>query len=145
MAKSIEQRIYDSFHGDDSVARAKEYSGSVYAVWKDIASSLSRISLPIFLLMAVFELLIYQHGATSVSIGGLTLVNSPVVQAVLPAIIAFLIYESFRLSIRWLDLRQAYVALAKIWAPELDENGLDLLIRPDLPSFWSIFSGPNHI
>lgn len=79
---------------------AKEYSDKVYAAWKDISVSLSRSALLIFLLIAVFELLVYQTTSTVISIGTLTFVNSSTVQIVLPAVIAFFIYDGYRLSAR---------------------------------------------
>ena len=104
MGKSVKQRVLDSFQGTGSTEQAKEYSQNVYAAWKDISASLSRSALLIFLLMAVFELLAYQHTSTVISIGTFTLVNAPIVQIVLPTIIAFVIYDGFRLSARWLRL-----------------------------------------
>lgn len=144
MGKSVKQRIFDSFQDDDgSTVQAKGYSENVYAAWKDISASLSRTAILIFLLMAVFELLVYQHTTASISIGGFTLGNAPIVQIVLPTIIAFVIYDGGRLTIRWLNLQTAYSALMRISAPLQHNNGLDFLIRPSLPALWGI--GPLYI
>ncbi len=141
MAKSVSDRITDSFEGDGSTDQAKECSQTVYAAWKDISASLSRSALLIFVLMAVFELLVYQRTSTVISVGTFTLVNAPIVQIALPAIIAFVIYDGIRLSVRWFRLQRAYVALTKIYAPEQRNNNLDLLIAPNLPSLWDL--GPS--
>ena len=90
--------------------------------------------------MAVFELLVYQSTSSAISIGAFTLVNAPIVQIVLPTIIAFIIYDGFRLSTRWLRLEWAYKELMKIYAPTQRDNALDLLIEPNLPSLWGIGS-----
>jgi len=138
MAKSVGQRVLDSFQGAGAEIQAKEYSQNVYAAWKDISASLSRSALLIFLLMAVFELLVNQHTSTAISIGSFMLVNAPIVQIALPTIVAFVIYDSFRLSVRWLRLGRAYIELTKIYAPVQRDNGLDFLIEPNLPSLWGI-------
>lgn len=137
---SVKQRVLDSFQGDGSTVQAKEYGENVYAAWKDISVSLSRSVILIFLLMAVFELLAYQHTATAISIGGFTLGNAPVVQIVLPAIVAFVLYDGCRLSVRWLELQTAYFELIKISAPMQHNYGLDFLVRPNLPALWGISS-----
>jgi hypothetical protein len=136
--KSIRQRTSDAFPGDRSAEQAKEYSQNVYAAWKDISASLSRSALLIFLLIAVFELLVYQNSSAPIAIGTFTLVNAPIVQIILPAIVAYVIYDGLRLSIRWLHLQWAYMTLVEIWSPLQRANGLDILIRPDLPSLWGI-------
>jgi hypothetical protein len=138
MTKFIEERVSDSFRGDQSASQAKEYSESAYATWKDISASLSRSALLIFLLMAIFELLAYQHSLAIISIGSFAIANAPIVQIALPAVIAFIIYDGYRLSVRWLELQRVYITLMKIYAPKQFENRLYLPITPSLPSLWGI-------
>jgi len=143
---TVEQRVLDSFQGDGSEIKAKEYSENVYAAWKDISGSLGRSALLAYLLMAIFELLVYQHSSTVISIGTFTLVNAPIVQIVLPAIVAFILYDGYRLSVRWLNLQGVYYTLTGIWAPKLGDNGLDVLVSPSLPSLWALGRvGPIYI
>jgi hypothetical protein len=137
MSKSLEQRISDSFYGRQS-AEAKEYSEKVYAAWKDVSATLGRCALLIFLLIAVFELLVYQSTSAAISIGTFTLVNAPIVQIMLPAIVAFVLYDGYRLSVRWLRLQWAYRKLMEIFAQRQYDNDLDVLIAPGLPSLWGI-------
>lgn len=144
MFKFVSQQISQTFQDDGSKDQAKEYSEKVYAAWKDVSASLSRSAILIFLLMAFFELLIYQHTSTVISIGTFTLVDAPIVQIVLPTIVAFVIYDGFRLSSRWLNLQFAYVLLTEIYAPRQRDNGLDILIKPSLPSFWAIGSSGSN-
>lgn len=142
LVKSLEKRVLDSFRKkgpmDQVQEQAREYSRSVYALWKDTSVSLGRSALLVFLLMAVFELLVYQHASAIISIGTLTLVNAPIVQIALPTIVAYAIYDGSRLTVRWLRLELIFMQLMKIYAPEQQENGLDRLIEPNLPSLWGI-------
>jgi hypothetical protein len=145
MDRSIDQRIRDSFHVPKSVvvkpedkAEAREYSKSVYTIWQSVSGSLSRTVLLVFLLMALFELLVYQRIPTAISIGTFTLVNVPIIQIVLPTVVAFLLYDGSRLSVRWLRLELVYTELVKIYAPALEQNGLHYLLEPNLPSFWGV-------
>jgi TRAP-type C4-dicarboxylate transport system permease large subunit len=134
MDKSVRNRVLDSFQDDKGADEAREYSDKVYAAWKDISTSLSRSALLIFLLIAVFELLVYQTTTTVISIGTLTFANSSTVQIVLPAVVAFFIYDGYRLSARWLRLERAYATLTEIYSRKQRANALDLLIEPNLPS-----------
>jgi hypothetical protein len=142
MAKTIDQRIRDSFQGDDSAAQAKEYGQRVYETWKDISDSLSRSAIAFFLLMALFEVLAYQRQSVTVSIGSFNLVDAPIVLVFLPAIVAFVLYDGMGLSERWLDLESAYMELVKIYSRKQWDNDLDLLVKPHLSSLWSLGSRP---
>ena len=138
MAKSVGQRVFDSFPGPESAIEAKEYSKNVYSTWRDISASLSRISILTLLLIIVFELIVYEPVGTVISIGTLTLGNAPVIQIALPAVVALLFYDSCRLTFRWLDLQLAYIVLTSISAPAQRDNALDLLVAPNLPSLWTV-------
>lgn len=138
MGKNLTQRVLDSFPDGKSTPEAKEYNDKVYQTWKDISASLSRSALLVFLLIAVFELLAYQYPSTSVSIGTFTFFNAPIVQIALPTVVAFVLYDGYRLSIRWLDLQWAYHTLTRMLTPLQSDNGLDLLVGPSLPSLWGI-------
>jgi hypothetical protein len=138
MGKSLERRVSDSFQGHRSADEAKEYSKEVHAAWKAVTASLTRSALLIFLLMAIFELLVYQRPSAVISIGSFTLTNAPIVQIVLPAVIAFIIYDGYRLTVHWLRLQWVYRALTKIFAPKQSDNDFDVLIAPSLPSVWGI-------
>lgn len=138
MGKTIDSRIADSFVGDESASEAKEYADKVYAAWKDVSSSLSRNAALVFILIAVFELLAYQKESIALTVGIFTFTNVPVVQIVLPVIVALVVYDGYRLTARWVDLQYAYQDLVEKYAPKLSENELDILIRPSLPAFWGI-------
>ena len=144
MDKSVRQRILDSFHDVESRAQpedkaeAREYSQSLYEVWKSISVSLNRTAVLIFLLMALFELLAYQRTPIVISIGTFTLSNVPIIQITLPTVVAFLVFDGSRLTARFLRLELAYMELMRIYAPKLQENGLELLLEPNLPSLWGV-------
>lgn len=114
MGKTIGKRVSDSFADEGSAAQAKEYSEKVYTTWKDISATLSRNTILIFLLAAIFELLTYQRSSATILIGGFAFANAPIVQFALPAIVAFMLYDGYRLTTRWLDVETAYRALVKI-------------------------------
>jgi hypothetical protein len=138
MRKSFDQRIVSSFYGQQGEAEAKQFSEKVYEAWKDVSVSLRRTALLSFLLIAAFELLIGQRSSASISIGTFTVASAPVVLTFLPTVVAFVLYDGFRLSVRWLRLQRAYRRLTKIFAPTQYDNDLDILIAPSLPSLWGI-------
>lgn len=141
MSKPLAQRISDSFP-DGQSAETKEFRERVYETWKDTSSSLSRTALLVFLLMAIFELLAYQATPATISFGSFTIANSAIVQVALPTVVAFVLYEGYRLSVRWLNLRRIYSELTRIYAPLQADNYLDILIGPNLPALWGIGQGP---
>jgi hypothetical protein len=141
MSKSLAQRISDSFP-DGRSAEAGEYREKIYQTWKDTSNSLGRIAFLAFLLMAVFELLAYQATSATISIGSFTIANSAIVQVALPTVVAFVLYDGYRLSVRWLSLRWAFRELTQIHAPLQADNCLDFLISPNLPSLWGIGWAP---
>ena len=143
MSKSIPERILDSFQGDESRLQAEEYSAKVYQAWKEISASLGRSALLVFLLIAIFELLVYQPTAAAISVGAFTLSNAPTVQISLPTIVAFVLYDGYRMSVRWLYLQSAYMTLTRMLTPAQAGNSIDLLIRPNLPSLWGIGASPD--
>jgi hypothetical protein len=136
MAKSIRQRVSDSFD-ENEIAAVKEYSDKVYSTWVDTTSTLRRNAVFIFLVAAVFELLVYQKTSSTITFGAISVANSSIVQIALPAVLAFLVYDEIRLTTRWFDLEAAYYALIKKAMPKVDENDLDMLIKPVLPAFWA--------
>jgi hypothetical protein len=142
VGKSVTERIFDSFQGDESKSQAEEYSAKVYQAWKEISASLGRSALLVFLLIAIFELLIYQPTSADISIGAFTLSNAPIVQIALPTIVAFVLYDGYRMSVRWLHLQWAYMTLTRMLTPLQGDNYLDLLIGPNLPSLWGIGASP---
>jgi hypothetical protein len=137
MPKSVSQRISDAFK-DDSAADAKEYMAALSDNWKDLTASLAKQTILLFLLIAVFELLAYQHAARAITVGPLTLANTSILQLFLPTIISYFIYDQVRLSCRWLDIDIAYHAIyEKLW-PNQNANSLPELVTPTLPGLWRI-------
>lgn len=142
MGKSVQRRILDSFTGDEKTSEAKEYANSVYSSWKDVANTLSRNSILVLVLIGIFELLAFQRQNSTITIGSFTFADVPVVQIVLPAVVAVLLYDCIRLTGRWNDLQDAYCELMNIYAPELYKNDLDLFVKPSLPAVWSVGGTP---
>ena len=141
MEKGIRQRILDSFDDtSESEAIAKDYSEKVYTAWTDLTGSLRRNVALVFVLAGIFELLAYQSAPSAVTFGSFSFANVPIVQIVLPTIIAFIFYDGYHLTVRWLDLEGAYSVLTNKLVPKMFANDLDHLIRPALPLFWAVGS-----
>ena len=136
MAKPITQRVADSFDGDDTAAR--DYADKAYACWGDLSTALRRNAVLALLVAAAFELLVYSKTPSTITFASFSLANSSTVQIALPSVFAFLVYEGFRLSMRWIDVQRMYYSLIKMAEPKAYENGLGVLIRPVLPGFWAI-------
>jgi hypothetical protein len=137
VSKSITQRATDAFE-DGSEAEAKDYLANLSSAWKDISASLAKQTLLLFLLMATFELLVYQHSTASITVGSLSISNSSVVLIALPTIVAYLIYDEFRLSARWSDMDNAYNTIyRRFWLKQYN-NDLYVLTAPMLPGLWRI-------
>jgi hypothetical protein len=137
MARTIKKRVKEAFPEGSSV-EAKEFADKVLGAWKDVATSLRKMAILFFVLMAVFELLAYQPSSRSFTVGSFSFANTSVVRIALPAIAAYAIYDGFQLTLRWIELETAYYALMAIYAPRVPENDLELLIKPPLPSLWGI-------
>jgi len=137
MAKSVHQRIWDSFPDNPDVD-PKVYGERIFSSWKDVSSSLSRSVVLILGLIALFELLAYQNSSHDFTIGPLSFTNTSTVQVFLPTIIAYVIYDGCHLTIRWMDLQAAYAAIIEKSYPAISENDLDLLVAPVLPAFWAV-------
>lgn len=138
MPVPIRRRVASSFEGDASIADAKEYADRLYSTWNDVTKSLARTATLVFLLMAIFELLSYQKRSSEMVLGSISFSNTPLVQTTLPTVIAFLVYDGFRLTARWIDLEYAYSALIKKCMPKAYENDLDVLLKPPLPALWPV-------
>jgi hypothetical protein len=137
VAKSVRQRIWDSFEGDLNL-NYKLYEERVFSSWKDVSSSLSKSVFLILGLIALFELLTYQNTSHDLTIGSFSFANSSMVQVFLPTIVAYAIYDGCRLTLRWMDLQAAYLAISERDSAAISDNDLDLLIAPVLPAFWAV-------
>jgi hypothetical protein len=137
MAKSITERINEAFADDGSDAALKEYGERVFESWKDVSSSLRKSATLTFILIALFELLIYQNSHTF-TIGSFSFANASVIQIALPAVIAYVLFDGYLLSARWEDLQTAYSAITEKRSPKAYANDLELFVRPSLPAFWAI-------
>ncbi len=137
MPKPVTKRVSDSF-GDDSVAEAKEYLSLLSDAWKDVTATLTRQTIFLFLLMGLFELLVYQRKEAQITIGSISIAGTSVIVIFLPTVIAYLIYDEFHLSARWTDINNAYYTIyTKIW-PNQNENDLAEFVTPKLPGLWRI-------
>lgn len=136
--KPISQRISDSFTDNGAITAAQAYADKVYTSWGDVTGSLRRSVVLIFLLAAAFEILVYQRPSSAITFGSFTFADAPLVQMVLPTVIAFLAYDGSRLTGRWVDLQITYSNLTRKLSPRLYQNDLHVLVEPPLPAFWPV-------
>ncbi len=137
MAKTISQRINDAFP-EGAAADAEKFADKILNSWNEVSSSLGKLAILFVVLVGIFELLIYGPSSQSLTIGSITFANTSIVRIALPAIVAYVVFDGFQLAGRWGDLEAAYYAITKIYAPRVDQNALDYLIKPTLPSIWGI-------
>jgi hypothetical protein len=137
--RTIKQRATDAF-GDNSAAEAKDYLGNLSSAWKDVSAALTKQTILLFLLMAAFELLAYQNSNSTakITVGLLSVSNSSVLLIALPTVVAYLIYDEFRLTARWSDMDYAYTEIYKRFWPKQYSNDLYVLTAPMLPGLWRI-------
>lgn len=132
------QRINEAFK-DAATEDVEKYQALLFDSWQNISKSLNKIVVLIFVLAAASELLIYQP-ASKLAIGSFTFTNTSSVQILIPAIVTYIVYDGYLLTMRWVDHKNAYIAITKEFTPKIYENDLDLLIRPPLPALWNIGS-----
>jgi len=95
---TLYQRIRGAFP-DQPDEISKDFADKVLDNWKDVSRSLSRTVTLFFVLVAIFELLAYQHATGSFTIGSFSFAKTSVVKIFLPALIAYLIYDAYNLTI----------------------------------------------
>jgi hypothetical protein len=140
--KSIEERAAASFASDE-VAEAKEYIRAILESWKDISRALVRTTALILFVITIFELLGYSTQGKSFSVSGIPISNTSLVQKSLPVVVGYLVFDACLLTGRWLEHSRAFFELTQKFTPKVAANDLDYLIRPILPTYWTVgFPGP---
>ena len=155
MPKTLRERVLDSFNDgpapdgteqhstnaaedqSDLLGNVKDYTDNLLSAWKDASKSVSRQATLIIGFMAVFELLSYQGKGGQFTVGSLSFANTSIVQFALPPIVAYLVYDTYLLSVRVSDMVETYEFLMQKFASKIYANRLDSLIQPIQPSFWT--------
>jgi hypothetical protein len=136
MPKSIENRAADSFDTHEGDAALK-YIESLLMSWRDISKALGRGVWLMLILMALFELIAYSKGV-KVSLSGISIADTTVIQKLLPVVIAYTVLDLYRLTVRWLECDYVYYEITGRFMSKIANNDLELMIRPALPALWSI-------
>jgi hypothetical protein len=136
MPKPLSKRISDSFTTDGDEAEAEKYLNSLWSAWRDLSNSLAKLTILLFLIIAVFELLVYQRSPQQIVFASFSLADTPVIQIFLPGVVSYVFYDVVRTTTRWLDIEYTYYKVGHIVHPWLTDNQLDLLTVPMLPGVW---------
>jgi hypothetical protein len=135
MAKSIRDRVGDSFSENDSdkVVKYMEWLTSAISDYKENIRRLSSIAL---LLAAVFGLVASSRNV-ELSIGSFHIIRGSVILVLLPAVINYLFLQIMWDTHRADQLQDAFTAALKIWSPKAEENDLDSLLAGPGPIYWN--------
>src|SRR6202035_1397100 len=109
MAKSIRQFVDEGF-GDGDAEGAQQFLDLTIASLRETTSSVIRAVVFIFLLAGAFELLFYAS-LKSLSIGSLSFSNTALLQQFIPALVAFPIFDAYRLAKRHQELSLTCLAI----------------------------------
>jgi hypothetical protein len=134
MAKSLQQRIDDAFSADGSNpdqirGDAIEYCKSLRETWADVSVSLNRTVVLMVATAGLFEF--FRIGkAAKITYEGVEFSSLTVVQAFLPAVIAYFYLEVILLAFRYLDTQRLYSMAGRIAYPNIVHNNLDAWLAP---------------
>lgn len=133
MARSIHQRISDSFSGAD-----KEDICSYLQWLKDAnyeyARSFRRNVIFTLILMGVFEIASESTGS-SVSLGPFHVYKGYVVLQVLPILVSYMFFQIVSDTRQVAISQAAFSETLKLWSAKAESNDLDILLRPSFLAF----------
>lgn len=139
MKKSIRQRVEGAFQTGD-VEGADKFLDIMLSSWRRTSDAVGRTVVIIFLLAGVFEILLDSKALKSFAIGPLTLgSNTSLIQQFIPALISYLIYDSYSLMLLWADHHEAYSDIMRRVHPEISSSGLLAIVIPVIRGPWSIY------
>lgn len=138
MAKSIEDRIKESFNQDDK-EEAFKYMDWINSSIIAFTQTIRRNASLLVLLVAIFELIVGSRDAT-LSIGSFKISRNSITLTFLPGVISFFFMQIILDSAKVNRLYYIFFAVFKIWSPEGSINELDQLLDQPLPTYWSMSS-----
>ena len=142
MVKTLKQRVNDSFLDSDHEDLTK-YCDWLLDSMKSSSQNLRRIVTLILLLVAIFGI-IAQSPKTQVSLEGFQVGRNSIVFAFLPALIAYLYFQTILDSVRIDRIGYTYEAAFKRWSRIASDNDFHWWIAPTLPVYWNIGSRPKE-
>ncbi len=125
----VEKKISIAF-GDADITDVRRYVDLVLSAWQRSSEAITRTVLLGFLLAGIFELLVYSTTVKSLTVGPISLTNTSFLQIIIPALIAYLVYDIHYLIQRWHVCARIYELAIKKSQPKLYDAGL---IDPILP------------
>lgn len=120
---------YSGSRGSRDSNFVREYLKDLREVWGSTDASLTRTTFIIVVLAGTF-VLIAGKGIGDVSVSGLKITNLPLVQAVIPVVVAYLAFvQSISAAVAG-RLMNVHDRLCEHYWPKFHEEGLDRTLRP---------------
>jgi hypothetical protein len=139
MAKTISDRVRDSFKDDDreNIYKYLEWCRSAI---QEYAQVMRRMATGILLLAALFEVVANTRN-TSVSIGSFHITRGSIVFNFLPVVVAYLFLQISTDYNKADQLVRAFSGAFSLWSKEAESNDLDLLIQGPMLVYWNPYTG----
>jgi hypothetical protein len=129
MSRSLNEKVDEAFD-DKDVEDAQKFLDLALSSLNQASDSISRTVLLMLLLAAVFELLINSSAIKDLTVGPITFNNTTLLQQFIPVVVAYLFYDTFRLTGQVFDNRKVYKAVIQKFQPKLADSGLVDLALP---------------
>lgn len=136
MSKNLSRRIAGGLEDadEDDLLKIMDW---IRDGWKDYSDGARRSVTYAILLIGVFELL-SSASLEKITLGPFEFTNSPIIRAALPPLIAYLALDTVLLTNQALRRSAAFSSVFALWSAEAKAEGLERLMKPREPSFWSI-------
>jgi hypothetical protein len=141
VAKSIEDRVKDSFSPDDKES-AKYYLDVLTNTLKDYADGIRRSAALMLGFMAVFELVL-KGIIKQTTIGPFVLSGSTFIAAFMPTAVAYFFYDALNSGLSYERIQKAYTSVFAIWNSAAVDNDLNMLSKPRTPPYFAA-GDPGH-
>lgn len=139
MAKSINDRVKDSFEKDDRENIAK-YIDWTRSTLLDYSQNNRRTSTFLLIVAAIFELVAYSRNA-SINIGSFAISRGSVVLDFMPALVAYFFLQIIADWGKVDQLTKVLKATFQAWSKKAEENDLDVFLLGSVPLYWDPQSG----
>jgi hypothetical protein len=138
---SFISQLADRAFSDDDEDKAWKLMDVTLDSWRETSREVTRTVVFIFILSAIFELLVTAKAANSVSFGGLSFSNTSLLQKFIPALIAYLIYDAYQMTDSYINQGRLYHALIRMYQPGLFKTRLVYVVQPKLRGPWPFTIG----
>jgi hypothetical protein len=139
MAKSINDRVKDSFEKDDREDISK-YLDWTRSTLLDYSQSNRRTATFLIIVVAIFELVAYSRNA-SISIGSFAISRGTVILDFMPALAAYFFLQVIADWGKVNQLTKVLKATFQAWSKKAEENDLDVFLLGSVPLYWDPQSG----